>query len=158
MMPRPIPRLWLCLPPFVACWADVAATFVGQGRRYWAGDYGRVTEWNPLARELLKLHPLAFVIAAAGSCALVAAAVLLLNRRLALAAAFVVTFCHAAAAAAWAARAGPAGVVVAAAMLVGAERLTELSWRKGRRLPDGGETGGPAEFLPLPCTRGRGPG
>ena len=122
-------RLWLCLPPLAACAADVAATLIGQGARYWSGDFAHVTEWNPLARGLLRLHPLAFVAAAAGSCAVVAAMAVLLNRRLAVVIAFVVTFGHTVAAAAWAARAGPVGIGIAVAMLVGAERLVCLSWR-----------------------------
>jgi hypothetical protein len=123
-------RLWLCIPPLAACGADVVATLVGQGRRYWSGGYAHVTEWNPVARQLLRLHPLTFVAAASLACAFVVTGVVLLNRRLAVVLAFAVTFCHAAAAASWAARAGPAGVAVAVAMLVGAERLVALSWRR----------------------------
>ena len=129
-MRHTLSRLWLCLPPFVACWADVAATLVAQGPAYWSGEYSRVSEYNPLARELLRMHPLAFIAAAAGSCVLVAAAVLLLNHGLARVTAFVVTFCHATAAAAWAARDGPAGVGVALALLAAGERLVAISWRK----------------------------
>ena len=123
------PRLRLCLPPIAACWADVAATLLGQPVAYWCGDFAAVIEFNPLARLLLQAHPLAFVVAAAASCGLVAAAVVLLNRRLAVVLAFAVTFCHTVAAAAWAARAGAVGVVGAVAILIAAERLVALSWR-----------------------------
>jgi hypothetical protein len=125
-------RLWLCVPPVAACFADVAATLVGQSRGYWSGDRATVTEFNPLARVLLQFHPVAFVVAAFASSALVATAIFVVNRRLAVAIAFVVTFCHAAAAAAWAARGAFFGVSAAVALLVGAERLVALSWRRAR--------------------------
>jgi len=126
----PRPRLWLCLSPVAACWADVTATLLGQGRRYWSGDYAHVTEWNPLARELLRLHPLAFVTAASVSCVLIAAAVMLLNHRLAVFIAFAVTFAHTVAAAAWAARSGTGGVVAAVGMLILCERAVAFSWKR----------------------------
>ena len=128
-MASPRARFWLWLPPLAACWADVAATLLGQGRRYWSGDYCQVTEWNPLARELLRLHPLAFVIAAAASCVLVAAAVMVLNWQLAVAIAFIVTFAHTVAAAAWAARSGIWGMVAAVGLLVLCERAVAISWK-----------------------------
>ena len=124
------PRLWLCVPPIAACWADVAATLLGQGRGYWRGDYAAVTEFNPAARLLLQLHPLAFAAAAAASCALVAAVIVRANRRLAVVLAFAVTFCHTVAAAAWAARAGVVGMAGAVVLLVAAERLLAHSWRE----------------------------
>jgi hypothetical protein len=87
-------------------------------------------EFNPLARMLLHLHPIAFVLAAVASSALVAIAVFWVNRRLAVGIAFIVTFCHTVAAAAWAAREGWIGIVIALALLVTAERLIALSWRR----------------------------
>lgn len=134
------PRLWLCVAPIAACWADVAATFLGQGRAYWRGDYAAATEFNPLARLLLQLHPLAFAAAAAGSCALVAGGVVLLNRQFALVLAFVVTFCHTVAAAAWAARAGPAGLAGAVVLLVAAERCSPFRGDNPGRAPKGNRT------------------
>ena len=125
------PRLWLCVPPFAACWADVVATLIGQGRHYWSGDYAHVTEWNPLARELLRLHPLAFVAAAAASSVLVAAGILVLNRGLAVVLSFLVTFCHTAAAAAWGVRMEqPLGLAAAVALLLVTERLVATSWNR----------------------------
>jgi hypothetical protein len=123
-------RLWLCIPPLAACFADVAATLSGQGRSYWIGDRTTVTEFNPLARLLLQQHPMAFVLAAVAASALVVTVIFLVNRRLAVAIAFIVTFCHAAAAAAWAARGGWVGVVVAVILLLAAERLVALTWRR----------------------------
>ena len=89
-----------------------------------------MVEFNPIARILLEVHPLAFVSAAVLSCALVSLAVFLVNRRLALVIAFAVTFGHAVAAAAWAARAGAGGVAFALMLLVATERAVELSWRR----------------------------
>ena len=89
-----------------------------------------MTEFNPLARLLLQQHPMAFVLAAVASSALVVTVTFLVNRRLAEVIAFIVTFCHAAAAAAWASRGGWVGVAVAVMLLLAAERLVALSWRR----------------------------
>jgi hypothetical protein len=123
-------RLWLCVPPTLACWADAAMTLLGQNSTYWGGSYQSVTEFNPVARFLLEQHPLAFVIAAVVSSVLVAAVVFGLNRGFAVATAFIVTFGHTVAAASWFARMGPAGVAGAVLALIAAERLMSVTWSK----------------------------
>jgi hypothetical protein len=128
--PRRGARLWLCVPPTLACAADVAMTLAGQSRGYWSGNYREVAEFNPLARLLLERHPIAFVIAGCASCVLVGAAMFWLNLRLAMALGFIVTFGHLVAAAAWMARSGPVGIVAAIAALIAGERLITLSWRQ----------------------------
>jgi hypothetical protein len=128
-------RWWLCLAPTAACWADVTATLVGQGRPYWNCGFARVTEFNPLARVLLSVHPAAFVAAACVSTVLVAAFIRYANRPLALCASFVVTFCHAVAAACWLLRASPWGVIPALVVLAAFERLLSWSWQRGRAAP-----------------------
>jgi hypothetical protein len=127
-------RWWLVLPPTAACWADVTATLLGQGSGYWNCSFARVTEFNPLARILLALHPAAFVAAACVSTALVAAFIRYANRPLAQAASFVVTFCHAVAAACWLVRASPAGAVAALLLLIAFERLLTWSWNRASKL------------------------
>jgi hypothetical protein len=125
-------RLWLCLPPLAAACADATATFAGQDARYWAGDYAAVREFNPVARIVLQHHPAAFVLATALWCVLLAAVILAWRGRPAFVVllGFGVTFCHAVAAAGWVARAGALGVGAAVLLLVAAERLVTLSWRR----------------------------
>ena len=125
-------RAWLCLPPTLACGADVLMTLLGQRREYWGGDYQAVVEFNPAARLLLQVHPLAFGLAAAVSCALVALIVMRVNAGLAVFFSIVVTFCHAVAAASWLARLGVAGIGAAALLLLGVERATSLAIRRVR--------------------------
>jgi hypothetical protein len=127
-------RWWLALPPAAACCADVTATLLGQGSGYWHCGFARVTEFNPLARALLALHPAAFVAAACVSTALVAASIRYANRPLALSASFVVTFCHAVAATCWLVRASPAGAVAGLLLLIAFERLLTWSWDRANKV------------------------
>ena len=92
-----------------------------------AGDRAAARDFNPVARALLELHPLAFPLAA-----LVGLIVLSLilrtwtNRNLAHALAFAVTFAQSVAAAGWLIHFGAAGCVAAVLLLIVAERL--LAW------------------------------
>ncbi len=53
----------LCAGPITCCMCDLIVTLWGQSSGYWAGDYGDVTEGNPIPRWLLQQHPGALVIA-----------------------------------------------------------------------------------------------
>jgi hypothetical protein len=121
-------RAWLCLPPVLACGCDVAATFLGQGPRYWSGGYRSAQEMNPLAGPLLALHPAAFAGAAVGWAAAVATLLVRWRSPLAVATAFAVTFGHALGVASWLVTLGPVGYAGAAVWLVAISRVTGLSW------------------------------
>ena len=54
--------LGFCLVPILLSLLDFALTLAGQPQEYWAGDYSRANELNPLEHALLLYHPLAFVI------------------------------------------------------------------------------------------------
>jgi hypothetical protein len=99
-------------------------TMLGQPAAYWAGDRSRATDFNPVARALLELHPLAFPVAALGGLILLCVVLMTWpNRRLAYVLAFVVTFAQAVAAAGWLVRYGLFGCIAAAALLLIVERL-----------------------------------
>jgi hypothetical protein len=117
-------RYPIAFAPALACGADVAMTLLGQPAAYWAGDRSRATDFNPVARALLELHPLAFPVAAlVGLILLSIVLVTWPNRRLAYVLAFAVTFAQAVAAAGWLVRYGLLGCIVAAALLLIVERL-----------------------------------
>ena len=123
-------RAWLCLPPVLCCGCDVAATLLGQGPRYWSGDFRSAQEMNPVAGLLLAVHPAAFVGLALGWAAAVAVLLLAWRSPLAVAVGFAVTFGHAVGVALWLVTIGPLGYASAAFWLVAASRLTEFSWRE----------------------------
>lgn len=106
-------------------------TLRGQPAAYWAGGFRVTDEFNPAARVLLQLHPLAFVAAALVSALLIVLLTLSLSRALAVPLAFVVTFGHAFAAAAWMVHGGVtlAGALGALMTLLVAERLVAWSGR-----------------------------
>ncbi len=54
-------RAWLCIGPAVLCVIDMTITLACQPSRYWQEGYRFVHDANPLARWLLRTHPLAFV-------------------------------------------------------------------------------------------------
>jgi hypothetical protein len=59
--------LGFCLVPILLTALDCGLTLTGQPKEYWAGDYGRAHEMDPIEHTLLVYHPLAFV---AGNAAL----------------------------------------------------------------------------------------
>ena len=127
--------MWLVLPPMAASVVDVTMTLVGQGSRYWSGDFGTVDEFNPLARLLLAWHPGAFVAAAGAWWVALLVALFRLNPRLSLAIAFIVTFLHGIAAAGWMVRLYEIpGAVVAVLFLIALERLLSRSWTNAGQL------------------------
>lgn len=123
-------RLWLALPPVGLCLADAALTLWSQSPDYWRGDYAQVLEFNPLGHVLLASHPLAFAGGIAVYVVLVLALLLGLTRRWAVLLAFALSVGHAIGAAGWLAREGFAGFLIAVGLIVAAERLVGLSWRK----------------------------
>ena len=48
----------------LAGFLDVTLTLIGQSPQYWAGDYSKAREGNPLAEPLLTWNPWAFAAAA----------------------------------------------------------------------------------------------
>ena len=55
-------RLWLCLPIIVTDLMDATVTLLGQPPDYWKGSYNLVSEFNPIARWFMFIHPLGAVI------------------------------------------------------------------------------------------------
>src|SRR5215831_14552590 len=53
--------LGFCLLPILLTALDYGLTLAGQAKEYWAGDYARVKEGDPLLHALLAWHPLAFI-------------------------------------------------------------------------------------------------
>jgi len=53
-------RFWLLTAPVLLCLLDNALTLCGQPAAYWAGDYIKADEGNPIALWCLKQHPAAF--------------------------------------------------------------------------------------------------
>ncbi len=66
-----IGRLRMCVPPVLACVADVVMTLRGQTAAYWTKGFRNAGEFNPAARALLDIHPAAFIAAAGVSCLIV---------------------------------------------------------------------------------------
>ena len=52
-------RLWLCISPILLCLVDQGLTLGGQPEAYWAGDYTKANEGNPVLRWCLQQHPAA---------------------------------------------------------------------------------------------------
>ncbi len=124
-------RLWLVAPAWAACAADVAFTLVGQPGDYWAGDFARADEANPVAHPFLTLHPLAFVAGAGAWAAAFGLLVLCGSPRMASVVAVLFTFSHAIGGAGWLARHGGVGWLLAAGYLAAVARLAAWCWRKG---------------------------
>jgi hypothetical protein len=53
-------KYWLWPAPVLLCLLDQGLTLWGQPTAYWAGDYTKADEGNPIARWCLEQHPLAF--------------------------------------------------------------------------------------------------
>ncbi len=93
-------RLWLCLPPLVMAPLDLGMTLLGQPPKYWGG-YHIIREGNPLAAELLILHPAAFIAAGVAWLAFVMGLVTYIPRPAALTISVAVSQAHAWAAGGW---------------------------------------------------------
>ncbi len=116
------------LPPLTMFALDVALTLRGQPAEYWAGDYSRAVEANPLAWLILAVHPYLFLGLAIGWAVAFVALVTLWEHRLAKVVAFVLTVGHAVGAASWLLRLGWPGVAAAVGLMVAAERLLTWCW------------------------------
>jgi hypothetical protein len=53
-------RYWLWTAPVLLCLLDQGLTLCGQPSAYWAGDYTKAEEGNPIGRWCLEQHPAAF--------------------------------------------------------------------------------------------------
>lgn len=123
-------RLWLALPVALPAASDVAPTLEGQNPAYWAGDFARAHELNPIGYLLLRGHPLIFAGAGAGWVALQAIAIGRLPGSSAASAAFLAAFLHAIGGATWLWQVETVGAGLAVAYLIAAERLVGHSWRR----------------------------
>lgn len=93
-------RLYLWLPPLVMGPLDLGMTLWGQPPEYWGGAY-TTCEGNPLAEQLLLIHPAAFLAAGVAWLALVVGLVTVLPRPAALTISVAVSQAHAWAAGSW---------------------------------------------------------
>lgn len=89
---------------------DLVLTFHGQTGGYWAGDYAAVREGNPLARQLMEMHPVALLAAYLPYVALIALLVVRSRSGVGDAWALVFTVTHAFGASTWVLR-QPGGMV-----------------------------------------------
>lgn len=125
-------RLWLLLPALILYSIDVTMTLAGQPAEYWAGDYERVIEYNPIARALLVYHPGLFAGAAVAWALVVAAFVLWVRHPLARWVAILLTVGCAVGGSSWLVRTGSTGWLFAAVYLVVASWLTGVCWRRSQ--------------------------
>ncbi len=93
--------LGLCLPPLLFWALDNTLTLIGQSADYWAGNYSAANEASPTFNQLLKIHPIAFVLGDIAWAAVFVGIILLLPDTLALIISIAVTFGHAVGAATW---------------------------------------------------------
>jgi hypothetical protein len=103
-------------------------TLAGQESAYWRGNYSAAHEANPLAYQLLVLHPGAFLFAALAWLFAFVALVFRSNPGFAVVTSFLVTLGHATAAATWLLQGGAAGWLCTVGVFVAAERLIAWSW------------------------------
>jgi hypothetical protein len=123
-------RVWLCVGPVFFCLLDAFMTLNGQPAAYWNGDYGQVNELNPIARVMLTLHPLAFVILVCVALMVACTLIILLRESLARPLAFVPHFGHTIGAASWMAiEWGGTGWVVGVLLLCFSRLLLEWTWK-----------------------------
>ena len=120
------------LVPAVLCYAaDIGVTLAGQPAEYWAGDYAAVHEINPLARALLKTHPMLFLAAATAWAAVFT--ILIVYWRYGAWVAVALTVGHTVGAATWLVRIGPWGWLLAVAYLAAVSQFARRCWRGGRK-------------------------
>lgn len=76
--------LGLCLPPLFLGTLDATLTLCGQSSAYWAGDYQQVNEMGGFLRQLLQIHPMAFIAFLCIEFALLSSFILLVTDSIAL--------------------------------------------------------------------------
>ncbi len=123
-------RSWLCVGPLFFCFLDVFLTLQGQSDAYWSGDYSQVTEWNPLARWTLEVHPLLFLLNVVIRMGVACLLILVLRESLARPLAFVVQLGHSLGAASWLTRWGILGWVGVVVMLWLSRILLDWTWKR----------------------------
>jgi hypothetical protein len=127
-------RLWLCLAPAVLCLLDKGLTLWGQPAEYWAGDYARHDEANPVTAWFLGWHPAGLAASFALWVAVFGGLVAVLPARPARVVALAVTMGHATGAGTWLELvfrwygAYPALFLASAALIV-------LSWERAAEAP-----------------------
>jgi hypothetical protein len=124
-------KLWLCLPPFQFAILDAGLTPHGQPDPYWAGDYSRPLELNPVGAWLLRQHPLTFALGTLSWALGFGTIILILPARPAFWLAVLLALGHGVGVASWLLRLGPTGFLLALLFLLAAERLARICWRHG---------------------------
>jgi|GEM_PF-1670436 len=125
-------RVWLFVPVALLFPLDVTFTLIGQPESYWAGDRLTANEANPLAHELLAVHPALFIGSALAWTAILFAVIVRWTRRLSTALAMLVAVAHALGGSSWLLRSGEWGIALAGGYLVLASQFCFWCWRKGR--------------------------
>lgn len=129
-------RLYLWLPPLIMVPLDLSLTLWGQPPEYWGGAY-TTNEGNPLAEQLLLIHPAAFLAAGVAWLALVVGLVTVLPRPAALTASVAVSQAHAWAAGNWVRVLLPYRHVFLAALFLAGAALAVMACERSRS-PAGG--------------------
>jgi hypothetical protein len=94
-------KLWLCVAPFTSCLLDKSMTLLGQPARYWAGDYAKYYEGNPITAYFLARNPAAYLVYTLVQFILYGLIIMLLPKRLAMITALAITILHFTGAATW---------------------------------------------------------
>lgn len=87
-------RLWLLLPTVPAIWLDYATTLNRQPESYWAGDWSKVHEGQPILAYFLGIHPLAFLAFGVGWTCITSTMIWVLPRTAGIALAFYLALSH----------------------------------------------------------------
>jgi hypothetical protein len=124
-------RIYLCLPPLVMVPLDLGLTLWGQPPEYWTGAYA-TNEGNPLAEQLLLIHPAAFLAAGVAWLALVVGSVTILPRPAALTISVAVSQAHAWAAGIWVRVLLPYRHVFLAALFLASAALVVMACERSR--------------------------
>src|SRR5882757_1338277 len=93
--------LGFCLLPILLTALDYGLTLAGQPKEYWAGDYGRAHEMDPILHTLLVYHPLAFVAVNAALTLVLVGLILLTPRIVATIFSIMTSLVHWAGASTW---------------------------------------------------------
>jgi hypothetical protein len=129
-------RLYLWLPPLAMVPLDLGMTLWGQPPEYWGGAH-TLCEGNPLAAQLLLIHPAAFLAAGVAWLALVAGLVTVLPRPAALTLSVAVSQAHAWAAGSWVRVLLPYPHVFLAVLFLASAALVVMACERSRS-PAGG--------------------
>ena len=121
-------RLLMCLGPAVLCSIDVAVTLAGQPPEYWAGNFHRAVEGNPIPRWFLQQHPLAMVAGCLLWITLFSAAIHYLSKPTARVVALALMVSHAVGVSTWLIRM-PLGVGWCVAVFLVAKYFDRFIWR-----------------------------